>query len=139
MVMTRKIIVVILGVLIVSIVISLLLYRNFHRKVEYILIEVLPPETVYEKFVYHSEAWEKVFENVSSIPEFWNATIPSNLADRSIPEIAAMFGGEVNLNDSEYAFCYISVPKKNCQALNQTLTGIGFTVEEVHYMEPENH
>jgi len=139
MVMTRKIVVVILAVLIVSIVVSLLLYQNFCRKVEYILIEVLPPETVYERFVYHAEAWEKVFENVSSVPEFWNATIPSNLADRSIPEIAAMFGGEVNVNDSEYAFCYISVPKKNCQALNQTLTGIGFTVEEVHYMEHENH
>jgi hypothetical protein len=139
MVMKRRTIVLILATLIVFIGVSFFLYQSYYGRAEYILIEVLPPDIVYGKFENHPEAWDEVFENVSSVVEFWNATIPSNLANRSVPEIAAMFGGEINLSDSEYAFCYISVPENNCQALNQTLTGIGFKVEKVHYMEPETY
>jgi len=114
----------------------LVLYHAFYEKVESISLEITPPETVYEKFVYHSEAWAKVFENVSAIPEYWNATITPNLADKSIREVAAIFGANVYLNNLEYAFCYISVPKRNCQALNQTLAEIGFIIEEAHYLTP---
>jgi hypothetical protein len=136
--MPRKIIIVLSTVLIILTVTFLLLYQVTHTKSESISLEVTPPEIAYEKFVYHPEAWTKVFENISSIPEFWNATIPSNLANKSIPEIVAMFGGNVFGSYPEYAFCYISVPKKNCQALNQTLTEIGFTVEILTFMKPEN-
>ncbi|NWG11056.1 hypothetical protein HXY33_04815 [Candidatus Bathyarchaeota archaeon] len=134
--MSRGTIIVLSAILIILIASLLVLNHARYEKVEGISLEITLPETVYEKFTDHSEAWAKVFENVSTIPEYWNVTIPPNLADKSIHEIAAIFGGNVYFNDFEYAYCYISVPKRNCQALNQTLTGIGFTIEEVSYLTP---
>jgi hypothetical protein len=109
----------------------------FNSLMKRVGFEIIANEKVYwSKFLYHPEAWNKVFENVSSIPEFWNATISSNLAEKSIPEVAAMFGANVFENNPEYAFCYISVPERNCQALNQTLREIGFMVQDIRYEKP---
>ena len=58
------------------------------------LVEVLPPEEVYwDRFLYQPEAWNRVFWNMSEAKGFWNATLPSGLAGKSIGEIAEMFGG----------------------------------------------
>lgn len=91
------------------------------------------PINVSKIFLHHPEAWNKVFMNVSSIPEFWNATIPDNLKGRSIPEIVSFYEGRVFFNNSEYAYCYVYVPKKFHQALNETLTQIGFLVYNIAY------
>ncbi|MCJ7422857.1 hypothetical protein MUP01_01120 [Candidatus Bathyarchaeota archaeon] len=82
------------------------------------------------KFLHHPEAWNRVYENVSTIPEYWNATVPSYLADKSIPQVAALFLGKASGSNSEYAYCFISVPRITSQALNRTLTQLGFTIRE---------
>ena len=123
---------------ILAIVISVFYLASFSGGTTRKSIEVTPPVQVYDnKFLCHPEAWNSVFQNVSSIPEFWSATIPTSLAEKSIPEIAQMFGANVYANNAEYAYCYIAVPENNYGALNQTLTELGFDVKDVVIIKPE--
>jgi hypothetical protein len=125
-------------VLVVTILVgvSLVLCLNWWSgKIEWRYLEVVPPLEVYwSKFLYHPEAWNEIFKNVSSITEFWNATVPLGLAGRSIPQIAQIFGAKVYVNDPEYAACQIRVPKVSCQALNETLAHLGFYVKNASYV-----
>jgi hypothetical protein len=129
---TRKIAIV-LGMAIFAVLLgaSLVVYLNWSL-VEWKYLEVLPPtEVYYSRFLNHTEAWNRVFGNISTIKEFWNTTVPSSLAGKSIPQIAKMYGAEVYVNDPEYATCHIQVPKVNYQALNETLANLGFYVRDV--------
>ena len=82
-------------------------------KIKPVFLEVSPPLEVYHsEFLHHPEAWNEVFGNVSSIPRFWNSTVNSESAGRSVSEIAAMLEANVYVNDPEYAFCHISVPEE---------------------------
>jgi len=65
---------------------------------------------------------------------FWNSTVNSESAGRSVSEIAAMFEANVCVNDPEYAFCHISVPEESYQGLNRTLTELGFDVRNAVLM-----
>lgn len=113
--------------------------RNSENAKERILVEVSPPFEVYDsEFLYHPESWNKVIQNVSTIPDFWNATIPENLQNKALSQIAQMFSAQVSHSDADYAYCYISVPKAKCQALNQTLMQIGFNVEPTEILKPNN-
>jgi len=104
-------------------------------KIKPVFLEVSPPLEVYHsEFLHHPEAWNEVFGNVSSIPRFWNSTVNSESAGRSVSEIAAMFEANVYVNDSEYAFCHISVPEESFQGLNRTLTELGFDVRNAVLM-----
>jgi hypothetical protein len=113
--------------------VCLVVYLNWSQvEIEWKYLEVLPPaEVYYSRFLNHSEAWNRVFGNVSTIKEFWNTTIPSSLSGKSIPQIAQMYGAEVYVNDPEYATCHIRVSKLNYQALNETLAHLGFYVRDV--------
>lgn len=116
----------------------LTLYLKVPSKTRYILVEITPPVEAYDRFEHHPEAWTEVFENVSLIPKFWNATVPSELAGKSIPQIAALYGANIDDNGSNYAYCYINVPETNHQSLNQTLTELGFDFRDavyIHYDE----
>jgi hypothetical protein len=114
------------------------LLSNLANRSEYVesSLYIQIPKNVSEVFLHHPEAWNKVFMNVSSIPEFWNATIPDDLRGRSIPEIVSFFKGRVFFNSSEFAYCYVYVPQRFHQALNQTLTQIGFLVYNIAYGHP---
>jgi hypothetical protein len=122
-------------ILVSAVFVSLVLLTSFLalrlirliQNIEY--IELNPPDEVNaSKFLYHSEAWNRVFQNVSSIPEFWNATIPSRLAGKSISAIAQMYFAEVYVNNAQYAYCHISVSSLFSQALNRTFRQMGFKV-----------
>jgi len=100
-------------------------------------LEVSPTLEVSEtRFFNHPEAWTEVFNNVSSIPKYWNADIPAILGGRSMPNIVQMYFGEVFLNNADYAYCYISVHSFTSQFLNRTLTGIGLCVIDIVYVHP---
>ncbi len=122
---------IVLVLAVLAVALPVLYFKVLSSKTRYILVEVTPPFEIYDKFLYHPEAWTEVFENVSSIPKFWNATVPSELAGKSIPKISAMYGAYIDYNDNDYACSEINVPEANLQSLNQTLTGLGFEFKEV--------
>jgi hypothetical protein len=122
---------IVLVLAVLAVALPVLYFKVLSSKTRYILVEITPPFEIYDKFEHHPEAWTEVFENVSSIPKFWNATVPSELAGKSIPKIAALYGANIGNNDPEYAYCYINVPEADHQSLNQTLTGLGFDFRDV--------
>lgn len=77
---------------------------------------------------YQLEAWNRIYANVSTIPEYWNATVPSWMAGKSIPQVAAFFAGIIYDRSLTYPSCYIEVPELTSQALNRTLTQLGLVV-----------
>jgi hypothetical protein len=129
--MFRKTLVIMISVLIIVTVLAVsivkLSWDNILRQRVY--WKVTPPiEVSWTRFLNHPEAWTKVFNNVSSIPEFWNASVPARLSGKSIPGIVQTYLGDIFHNDAELACCYVSVPKITSQALNKTLTGLGLNV-----------
>lgn len=110
----KFIVVLVLMFVILIIVISMFYLALFSGSSKRRSMQITPPEEVYDtRFFHHPEAWSSVFQNVSSISEYWSATIPKSLAEKSIPKIAQMFGANAYETNAEYAYCYIAVPENN--------------------------
>ncbi len=77
---------------------------------------------------YELEAWNKIYENVSAIPDYWNATVPSWMVGRSIPQVAAIFLGRIYNRNPKYPLCFIVVPELTSQYLNISFTELGLVV-----------
>jgi hypothetical protein len=121
------------------ILVSLMLFLNSSVNNQEKLIVIYPPTEANDKFLYHPEAWNRIFNNVSAIVEFWNVSVPSRLEGECIPEVFQAYGARIDLNNPEYAYCYVYVKIRNCYGLNQTLTQLGFIVRNVCFGHELNY
>jgi hypothetical protein len=113
------------------VLVSLLFFLSSNVNNQEKLIVIYPPTEANDRFLYHPEAWNKIFNNVSTIVEFWNVEVPSYLAGESITEIIQAYGARIDLDNPEYAYCYVYVKIRNCNGLSQTLAQLGFIVRNV--------
>jgi len=103
----------------------------------YTLIEILPPDNVYEEFVSNPDSWNNVFSDTKQLPSRLGITVSETLTSISVADIANSFNAVVNVNNAEYAFSYIKVPNENYEGIVNAYKNLGFEVKNVTYLKPQ--